>query len=208
MNHRSVLCCLVILSACASSTESKHGTISTLTTSGESLELCEHRVPAETCVQCHPELAAQFKQIGDWCAEHERPESQCLICHPDLSFEPLPELPPEADVVKLSAAGEDVPSLASHAVEGKVTLFDFYADWCAPCRKITAHVFRMLQTRNDLALRKLNIVNWDTPLAKRYLSDVPTLPYLIVFGRDGRQVRTVSGFDLEALDAAIEEAGR
>lgn len=196
------------MSACAASTETKHGTISNLTTSGESLDLCEHEVPGETCVRCHPELTAQFQKIGDWCKEHDRPESQCLICHPDLSFEPLPALPPDADIVKLSEAGEDVPSLADHAVKGKVTLFDFYADWCAPCRKVDAHVFRMFQTRSDLALRKLNVVNWETPLAKRHLSEVPKLPYIVVYGTDGELVRAVSGFDLAALDEAIEEASR
>ena len=30
---------------------------------------------------------------------------------------------------------------------GKVTLFDFYAVWCAPCRKIDAHLFPLLGRR-------------------------------------------------------------
>ena len=60
-------------------------------------------------------------------------ESQCFECHPDLTFDPLPSLPADADLIELSKEGEDVPELERHAVPGKVTVFDFYAVWCAPC---------------------------------------------------------------------------
>lgn len=53
--------------------------------------LCEHKVPAELCTQCHPELAAVFKSQGDWCAEHAVPESHCFKCNPKLSFEGPPK---------------------------------------------------------------------------------------------------------------------
>lgn len=48
--------------------------------------LCQHKVPADLCTRCRPELAAAFKELGDWCEEHGVPESQCLECHPDLNF--------------------------------------------------------------------------------------------------------------------------
>lgn len=212
--RRFALATLVFCFACASSTPeapqtaAPHGTMSNLTTSASNLELCEHKVPAETCTRCHPELAPKFKAVNDWCVEHEVAESQCLICHPDLTFEPLPELPANADILKISAAGEDVPELEAHAAAGKVTLFDFYADWCAPCRKVDAHVFALMQKRDDIAIRKLNIISWDTPLAKRYLTKVESLPYVIVFGKDGQKSKVVTGYDLAALDAAIAEVSR
>jgi thiol-disulfide isomerase/thioredoxin len=171
-------------------------------------ERCPHNVPKETCTLCNPSLVPKFKAAGDWCPEHGVPESQCFTCHPDLTFDPLPAVPPGADLVELSKQGEDVPSLDAHAVKGKVTLFDFYAIWCAPCRKIDAHVFPMLGRRNDLAVRKLNMVSWETPLAERYLKGIPSLPYLVVYGKDGKRLRAISGLDLGALDRAIAEASR
>ena len=87
-------------------------------------------------------------------------------------------------------------------------MFDFYAVWCAPCRKIDAHVFALLGKRGDLAVRKLNVVSWDTPLAARYLKDVAALPYLVVYGKDGRRVRAISGLDLQAIDQAIADGAR
>lgn len=50
------------------------------------VKLCEHGVPAELCTQCNPELAAVFREQGDWCAKHGVPESQCLKCNPKLTF--------------------------------------------------------------------------------------------------------------------------
>ena len=204
-----VLSSALLATSCASSPPVKHGTITTLSAaSSADSPRCEHKVPAEVCTRCHPELVGKFKAAKDWCVEHEVPESQCYECHPDLTFDPLPPLPPNADLKELAKEGEDVPSLEAHVVPGKVTLFDFYAVWCAPCRKIDAHVFALLGKRSDLALRKLNVVSWDTPLAARYLKNIPDLPYVVVYGKNGKRVDAVAGFDLEALDRAIAAAGK
>lgn len=206
----SLLLCAALLGGCATTSSSQpqqHGTFSRLSEARAGAAFCEHRVPAEACTRCHPELEARFRAAHDWCGEHGVPESQCYACHPDLSFEPLPELPASADLVRLSHAGEDVPELAAHAAPGKVTVFDFYADWCAACRKVDAHVFRLLQQRGDLAVRKLNVVSWETPLAERYLREVEALPLLVVYGKDGREVARVTGGDVAALDRALRQAG-
>ena len=184
-----------------------HGKITTLSAApSEDYERCAHKVPKEVCTQCNPHLVAKFKVAKDWCGEHDVPESQCFKCHPDLTFEPLPALAEGADLAEISHEGEDVPDLAAHAVKGKVTLFDFHAVWCAPCRQVDAHVFPLLGKRNDLALRKLNVVSWETPLAARYLKDVSGLPYIVVFGKKGKRAATVEGFDLKKLDKAIATA--
>ncbi|HEY0715105.1 MAG TPA: efflux RND transporter periplasmic adaptor subunit [Polyangia bacterium] len=54
--------------------------------SAEVVQLCAHRVPADLCTQCSPELAEVFKEKGDWCAEHGVPESHCFKCNPKLDF--------------------------------------------------------------------------------------------------------------------------
>ncbi len=55
--------------------------------------LCEHRVPAELCTQCNPELVEVFRELGDWCGEHGVPESQCFECRPGLTFASDPAAP-------------------------------------------------------------------------------------------------------------------
>jgi thiol-disulfide isomerase/thioredoxin len=121
---------------------------------------------------------------------------------------PPPKPPDGADFQRLVDSGQDVPSLEPHAVRGKVTIFDFYADWCGPCRQVDEHVFELLKKRTDIAYRKLNIVSWETPLAKRYLANVPSLPFVVVYGRDGKQAGTMSGVNIDDLDRAIAVGSR
>ncbi len=188
---------------------SEHGKLSELSRVDGEVELCSHKVPASTCTKHHPELAAKFQSVGDWCKPHGVPESQCLECHPDLTFDPLPKLPPSADVSWLAEKGEDVPSLDAHAVKGKVTVFDFSADWCAACRKVDGHVLKRIADGDaSLAFRRLNVVDWESALAKRYLGEVPTLPLVVVYGTDGKPSATLHGANLQALDKALADAKR
>lgn len=188
---------------------SPHGKLSELSRVEGEIVLCEHKVPEKVCTRHHPELIAQFKRAHDWCDPHGVPESQCLACHPDLTFDPLPKLPPDADVKWLSKAGEDVPSLEQHAVKGKVTVFDFYAEWCAACRKVDGHIYKKIAGGDrSLAYRKLNLVEWESPLAERYVKEVPSLPFVIIHGKDGKRFTTLHGADLAALDKALSDAAR
>jgi thiol-disulfide isomerase/thioredoxin len=207
---------IVWLMACASASSpppgtagTQHGKLSELSRVEGDIVPCEHGVPEKVCTLHHPELVAQFKRSGDWCEPHGVPESQCLKCHPDLTFEPLPQLGSNADVLWLAQAGEDVPSLDVHAVLGKVTVFDFYAEWCAACRKVDGHVYQRLAAGDTtLAYRKLNVLEWESPLAQRYVKDVPSLPYVVIYGVSGKPFKTLHGADLAALDQAIAEAAR
>ncbi|MCA9672842.1 MAG: cation transporter [Myxococcales bacterium] len=113
---------------------------------------------------------------------------------------------PKLDVKWISRAGEGV-DIEKHRASGKVTVFDFYAKWCGPCRKVDAEMAKILAKHNDVALRKINIVDWDKPVARRYLRKVPKLPYVIVYGRRGKRVAAIFGLKLAALRKAIA-AGR
>lgn len=191
--------------ACATAPQPRMGVISDLSRVEGPAEFCEHKVPEQVCTRHHPELISKFKAVNDWCPPHEVPESQCLICHPELTFEALPRLREGADLAILSKAGEDVGDLVAHAVPGKVTVFDFYADWCAGCREIDLHAYKLLNARGDLAVRKLNVVDWDTPLAKRHLARVVGLPFVVVYGKDGQRIRSIEGVKLAELTQAIDE---
>ncbi len=112
------------------------------------------------------------------------------------------EFAPQLDVVKISKSGEAV-TLDDHIQPSKVTVFDFYAQWCKPCRQVDIHMKQVLATHGDVALRKLDVVDWDSEVAKQYLHDVPDLPYVIVYGKNGKRVAKISGLALDELDAAI-----
>jgi thiol-disulfide isomerase/thioredoxin len=186
-----------------------HGTITPMSVaSSNDWRACEHKVPEEVCVRCRPERAAKFKARGDWCPEHGIPESQCLECHPDLDFSPPKAPPAEADIKEIASEGTDLPTLEPHRVAGKVTVFDFYAAWCPPCRKVDEHLYPILSKRTDIAIRKINVASWDTPIAERWLSEVPELPYLVIYDKTGRKVAAIAGAKLPDLDRAIADAVR
>jgi thiol-disulfide isomerase/thioredoxin len=118
------------------------------------------------------------------------------------SYLPDAKAPEGFDVAVVVSDGSDYPDLQKALVPGKITVVDFYADWCMPCRKVDEHVKKL----SNVAYRRFNVVDWDTPLAKRYLNNIPELPYVIVFNASGARVDAVSGADLLKLDAAIAKA--
>lgn len=186
-----------------------HGRMSELSlASRPDWKACRHRVPEEVCVRCHPERAAAFQRRGDWCREHAVPESQCLECHPDLDFSPPLEPPAGSDVAHITREGRDVARLEAHLVSGKVTVFDFGASWCPPCRTVDRFLYSRITREPALAIRKLDVGSWDSPLATRWLGDVAELPYLVVYDRHGKKTAEVVGARLEALDRAVTEALR
>ena len=86
------------------------------------------------------------------------------------------------DKIDASNDGAAVPLVP---VPGKITVYDFWAPWCKPCGVVDHELAAVARRHpNDLAVRKINIVDTDSPAAQRYLRD-GTLPHLEVFGRDG-----------------------
>lgn len=199
---------LVALAASGCGGGPEHGQLSALTANvGEASDLCHHHVPAEACVKCNPELAPRFKRVGDWCGPHEVPESQCFECHPGLGFEALPEPPPDADLRDVPRE-EALAGLNAVVAPGRTTVVDFWAAWCVPCRATAGHLNRRLTEDPRLAVRKIEVRDWDDPLAARYLGGTVTLPLLVVFDPRGEEVGRLTGYDAAALDALIDRARR
>jgi copper chaperone CopZ len=110
--------------------------------------------------------------------------------------------PPGADVQLLSPDGRAVGSLERQRVPGKHTVFDVYAEWCGPCRLVEARLRELLAERSDIAVRRLNVVDFESPLAGELGPDFEALPYLVVFSPSGKRT-DINGADFARLDRAL-----
>lgn len=85
---------------------------------------------------------------------------------------------------------------------GQVTVLDFYADWCGPCRRMDPDL-KALVRRHGVTLKKVDIVNWESSTAERY--NVKSVPNVRVFDRNGNMVgpptsslRTIESYIIKA----------
>jgi thioredoxin 1 len=98
-------------------------------------------------------------------------------------------------------------SLSEHLAAGKITILDFYADWCGPCRLYSPKLENLLLDNTDLALRKVDVVDWKSDLAKQLTKDykVPALPFTLIFNEKGELAGRVEGNNIEAVEAVIKK---
>jgi thiol-disulfide isomerase/thioredoxin len=94
--------------------------------------------------------------------------------------------------------------IAKHLALGNVTVVDFYADWCGPCRQLSPSLEQMARTDPEIALRKIDIVNWKTAVVKQY--NIRAIPYVNVYNRGGRLVGTVVGADVQEVKRYVAQA--
>jgi thiol-disulfide isomerase/thioredoxin len=181
------------------------------------------------CLECATALYPELKRVGAYDVAFDRkravlhisanpavPAERFIAVIKDAgwgaelgdkggSYLPQETFPKGGDVTIARKDGQDVADLAELAVPGKVTVIDFYALWCKPCRDIDYYMSKIIADRSDVAYRKLDVVDWDSPLAVHHLNGVPTLPYVVIYSKAKTRVDAISGLDLKRLDQAIDK---
>ena len=129
-------------------------------------------------------------------AGEKRPEMQALS----------PEELKKLDIVAYTnGKAVDIPKVVA---PGKVTVVDYYADWCGPCRVLETRLQHYLQTRPNIAVRRVDIGHWDNAAARQATREfhVEALPYIRVYDAHGKFVTDVTGGMWDEVLAAIEKA--
>jgi thioredoxin 1 len=102
-----------------------------------------------------------------------------------------------------SAPGMSSKTFISHLSKKKLVLVDFYARWCAPCKKMSPELQALQEEyRNDMTLLKINA---DENNALMDSLKIEALPGILLF-RDGKKVWTNFGLtDKETIRKQIDK---
>jgi thiol-disulfide isomerase/thioredoxin len=105
--------------------------------------------------------------------------------------------------VKVISHGAQVDT-NQHLALGAVTVLDFYADWCGPCRQLAPSLEKLALNDPEIALRKIDIISWKTAVAQQF--NIHSIPQVNIYDRSGRLVGTVLGADFEKVKTYVAQA--
>lgn len=86
--------------------------------------------------------------------------------------------------------GKEV-KLTDYLVPGKTVIFDFYSDYCGPCKAVAPQLEALHARKADVVVVKIDInrpgvkgIDWQSPVARQY--GMRSIPHFKVYGPDGK----------------------
>ncbi|MCX6556508.1 MAG: thioredoxin family protein [Candidatus Aminicenantes bacterium] len=83
--------------------------------------------------------------------------------------------------------------IESYVQKGKITIFDFFSDYCPPCRQISPLLKKLDEQRPDLVVLAVDInrkgvkgIDFYSPLARQY--QLNAVPHFKIFNAEGNLV--------------------
>ena len=96
------------------------------------------------------------------------------------------------DILTIANNGQEI-HLPALLATNKVTIVDFHADWCGPCKAMAPYLESLARQDEKVQLIKVDIQSFESPVARQF--SLTSIPNLRVFGPDGEQVgKDVSSF--------------
>ena len=84
----------------------------------------------------------------------------------------------------------------------KLSIIDFYADWCVPCQMLTPILNELDKKYSDLEIYKVNVEECQSANMLYNINSIPTM----IFFKDGDEVERKIGLEsLEKLSKIVEE---
>ena len=85
----------------------------------------------------------------------------------------------------IAKGGAEV-NISKLIVRGKITVVDFFAEWCGPCRAIAPFLEQLPKQDPGVVVRKVDIVKWGTPVCVQF--NINSIPNMRVYDGAGNQV--------------------
>lgn len=90
--------------------------------------------------------------------------------------------------------GPGNPEIQALLAAGKVTIVDYWAEWCAPCQTLAADLVAFEKAgRADVVVVRFDATDWKEADWVRFLPDAPTLPVIDIYDAQGRLLVRLSG---------------
>lgn len=100
--------------------------------------------------------------------------------------------PLSAADVPVIGNGEEV-DITKHTAKDRVTIFDFYSEYCPPCRRISPLLDKLNQTWDGVQVVKVDInrpdvkgIDWRSPVARQY--KLQSIPHFKIYSKEGKLV--------------------
>jgi thiol-disulfide isomerase/thioredoxin len=181
------------------------------TKEGERLLLSKGLVDWPTTWERNPDLVASLKpetaRVLSQAKAERTPRRPIVINNEILAREHQqrsPGLMAKSDTVAGSSSRSSVaPStetiahgdkvtIGDHLDTSRIVVFDFYADWCGPCRHFTPQLMAFAEKYPErMVVKKVDIVRWGSPVASQF--GIKSIPYVQVYDRGGRLLKQGSG---------------
>ena len=185
------------------------------------------------CEACGPPIVRALKAVPgvknpkvDWkagSASVEVPDGfdreKIRTALKDAGFEAIfpgekrPDLEPVSEEVRktldiASASEEEKVDLSTALVPGKVTVVDYWAEWCSPCHLLAVRLEHLVHENRTVAVRRVNVGKWDNAAAKQATSEyhLESLPYVRVYDARGRFVGAETGGAWDKIVRLVEKA--
>jgi len=79
--------------------------------------------------------------------------------------------------------------------ENEITVVDFWADWCGPCKMLIPIIDNLSEKNNDVSIGKVNIDDVSSLATKYGIRNIPTL----LFFKNGQVVDKAIGVQSEVM---------
>lgn len=80
-------------------------------------------------------------------------------------------------------------NIADVLKDNKITVIDFWAPWCGPCRMLTSIIDTLVEENEDIVIGKLNVDEQPLSPSKFNVRGIPA----VIFFKDGEIVEKVIG---------------
>jgi len=109
----------------------------------------------------------------------------------------------EGDVRELDVVPEQ--PVSAYAIPARVTVIEFFAVWCPPCRHVESDLRRIASENPDVAVRTVD-ADRATELVKSLGRGPFALPIVVVFGRNGEERGRVLGYSPREIERLVRHA--